>query len=47
MATKKISDVIQEELSTENWVEKEFSAPNRRIRLATDYFTENEPSIFI
>lgn len=37
MATKKISDVIQEELSTENWVEKEFSAPNRRIRLATSF----------
>ena len=35
--TKKITDVVQEELSTENWVEKEFSAPNKTIRLATSF----------
>lgn len=37
MAVKKISDVVQEELSTENWVEKEFSSPNKTIRLATSF----------
>lgn len=37
MATKKIADIVQEELSTENWVEKEFSAPNKTVRLATSF----------
>lgn len=37
MTTKEISDVVQEEISTENWVEKEFSSPNKKIRLATSF----------
>ena len=37
MKEKKKSDVLQEELSLDNWVEKEFCFPDRTIRLATSF----------
>ncbi len=37
MTKSKTTDVMQEELSTENWIEKKFSAPNKTVRLATSF----------
>ena len=44
MATNKTTEIVQEELSTENWVEKEFSSLNKTIRLATSF--KRDKSIF-